>query len=113
MIIEEGKEYRSRRGERVLITSVELTGEWPAHFVVLDGPYKGVGSKDGSRLRIDGRSTEPVDGRFKDHWNDLVAKWSDDVKVSLLPPAQSRRRQSQRTTPILGRRPAFMRSAGG
>jgi len=26
------------------------------HFIVMDGPYKGVGKRDGSRLMIDGRA---------------------------------------------------------
>ena len=47
MRLEAGKEYRSRRGERVLVTSVEPSGLRPVHFVVLDGPYKGVGERDG------------------------------------------------------------------
>lgn len=95
MIVEAGREYQSRRGERVLVTSVEATGLWPVHFVVLDGRYKGVGSRDGSRLMIDGRATEPVEGRLGDHWNDLIAEWSDDAKVSLMPTAQCRQRQLQ------------------
>jgi len=111
MIVEAGKEYRSRRGERVLVTSVEPTGEWPVHFVVLDGPYKGVGSRDGSRLRIDGRATQPVEETFRDHWNDLVAIWSDDVKVSLLPPVECRQRQPPRITPNPGRPSPLIRSA--
>ncbi len=78
MKITAGKVYVSRRGERVLISSVEATGEWPVHFVVLDGRYKGVGQHDGSRLRIDGRAKEPVDGIPVDHWNDLVAEAEGD-----------------------------------
>ena len=48
VILEAGKVYRSRRGERVLVTAVENTGPRPVHFIVLDGPYKGVGRRDGS-----------------------------------------------------------------
>src|ERR1700753_2400763 len=110
MIVKAGNEYRSRRGERVLVTSVEATGEWPVHFVVLDGPYKGVGSRDGSRLRVDGRATQPVEGTYRDHWNDLVALWSNDVKVSLLRPVECRLRQPQQITP--GRPSPFTRAAG-
>jgi hypothetical protein len=73
-----GKIYISRRGERVLVSSVEARGEWPVHFVVLDGRYKGVGQHDGSRLRIDGRAKEPVDGVPVDHWNDLVVEAASD-----------------------------------
>ena len=75
MKIEAGKEYRSRRGERVLVTAVEDIGLWPVHFIVMDGRYKGVGRRDGCRLRIDGRSTEPKNGCYDDHWNDLVEEW--------------------------------------
>jgi uncharacterized protein involved in tellurium resistance len=78
VILEAGKVYRSRRGERVLVTAVENTGPRPVHFIVLDGPYKGVGRRDGSRLTIDGRATEPVNGVFEDHLNDLIAEWPDD-----------------------------------
>jgi len=62
----------------VLVTAVENTGPRPVHFIVLDGPYKGVGRRDGCRLAIDGRATEPVKGIFKDHHNDLIAEWPDD-----------------------------------
>src|SRR6266852_40053 len=88
MIVEAGHQYRSRRGERVLVTSIDPTGFWPVHFVVMDGPYKGVGRHDGSRLMINGRATGPVDGSFRDHWNDLVAKWSNDARSSPKPPAK-------------------------
>jgi hypothetical protein len=82
MKVQAGKEYRSRRGERVLVTRVEVSGPWPVHFVVLDGRYKGVGEKDGSRLRINGRATVALDGRQYDHWNDLVGEWPVDVEQS-------------------------------
>ena len=94
MRVEAGKEYRSRRGERVLVTEVEPSGDWPVHFIVLDGPYKGGGKRDGSRLTIEGRSMAPKDRVFRDHLNDLVAEWSDDRtqgetrNVAYLPPAQ-------------------------
>jgi len=81
VILEAGKVYLSRRGERVEVTSVERTGDWPVHFIVLDGPYKGVGHSDGSRLRINGRATEPVNGIFKDHPNDLVTEWLGDGRA--------------------------------
>jgi hypothetical protein len=80
MIVEAGKQYRSRRGERVLVTAVEPTGLWPVHFVVMDGPYKGVGKRDGSRLTIEGRSMAPKDGILRDHSNDLVAEWTNDAQ---------------------------------
>src|SRR5258708_1371276 len=48
--LEVGKDYRSRRGEQVRITEIEPQGLRPVHFVVLTGPYKGVGAKDGSCL---------------------------------------------------------------
>jgi hypothetical protein len=75
MRIEAGKEYRSRRGERVLVTEVEPGGLWPVHFIVMDGRYKGVGRRDGSRLTIDGRATLPTGPNPTDHLNDLVAEW--------------------------------------
>ena len=74
MKIEAGRIYLSRRGERILVTNVEATGPWPVHFVVLDGRYKGVGKRDGSRLTIEGRATSPVGGVQKDNWNDLTAE---------------------------------------
>jgi hypothetical protein len=80
--VEAGKEYRSRRGERVLVTGVEPTGTWPVHFVVLDGRYKGVGKRDGSRLMIDGRATAPVQGTFRDHGNDLIEEWPGGAMAS-------------------------------
>jgi len=82
MLIRAGRQYRSRRGERVLVTEVESAGFWPVHFIVMDGRYKGVGARDGSRLTRDGHATEPVDGMYKDHLNDLVANWSDDSDVA-------------------------------
>jgi hypothetical protein len=78
VILEAGKIYRSRRGERVLITSIEPSGDWPVHFIVQDGRYKGVGLRDGSRLRIDGRARASANGIFKDHLNDLIAEWPGD-----------------------------------
>jgi hypothetical protein len=90
MIVEAGTEYRSRRGERVLVTAVEPTGLWPVHFVVMDGPYKGVGKRDGSRLTIEGRSMASKDGTLRDHLNDLVAEWSNDAQSSPWVPAKRR-----------------------
>jgi hypothetical protein len=87
--VEAGKEYRSRRGERVLVTEVEPTGTWPVHFIVMDGPYKGVGKRDGSRLMIDGRATAPVRGVFQDHGNDLVEEWPGGAMVSTDSPVRS------------------------
>jgi hypothetical protein len=52
------------------------------HFIVMDGPYKGVGKRDGSRLMIDGRATAPVRGIFRDHGNDLIEEWPGDAMVS-------------------------------
>ncbi|MDB5393070.1 MAG: hypothetical protein JWM91_576 [Rhodospirillales bacterium] len=65
----------SRRGERVLITAIDPEGVWPVHYVVLTGPYKGVGARDGSRLTRDGRARLLPDGTSPDHWNDLVAEY--------------------------------------
>ena len=78
MKLEVGKEYWSRRGERVLVTEIEPQGLWPVHFVVLTGPYKGVGARDGSRLMRNGRSQLLPDGASPDHWNDLVAECDDN-----------------------------------
>ena len=105
MNIEAGKEYRSRRGERVLVTEVEPTGLWPVHFIVMDGPYSGVGKRDGSRLMINGRSTGPRDGKFIDHANDLVAQWPGNANVSTFStphpsarsPARDQRSRQRRT----------------
>jgi hypothetical protein len=87
--VEAGKEYRSRRGERVLVTEVEPTGTWPVHFIVLSGPYKGVGKRDGSRLMINGRATAPVRGIFRDHGNDLVEEWTGGAMFSTDSPVRS------------------------
>ena len=89
MKVEAGKEYRSRRGERVLVTEVEPTGTWPVHFIVMSGRYKGVGKHDGSRLMINGRSTAPVRGIFRDHGNDLIEEWPGGAMVSTDLPARS------------------------
>jgi len=78
VILEAGRQYLSRRGERVLVTEIDPTGAWPVHFVVMDGRYQGVGLRDGSRLKINGRATEPVGASFTDHWNDLVAEFQPD-----------------------------------
>jgi hypothetical protein len=82
VILKAGCEYRSRRGERVLVTAVDSAGPWPVHFVVMDGRYRGVGLKDGSRLKTNGRATEPVGESFADHWNDLVKEWASDPSNS-------------------------------
>jgi hypothetical protein len=82
VIVEAGRQYRSRRGERVLVTAIDPDGAWPVHFIVMDGRYKGVGIRDGSRLKINGRATEPVGEAFADHWNDLVAEWPVDLAKS-------------------------------
>jgi hypothetical protein len=82
VIVEAGRQYRSRRGERVLVTEIDPVGAWPVHFIVMDGRYQGVGRKDGSRLKIDGRATEPVGKTFANHWNDLVEEWSGDLAES-------------------------------
>jgi hypothetical protein len=82
VIVKAGRQYRSRRGERVLVTEIDPTGAWPVHFVVMDGRYQGVGLRDGSRLKINGRATEPVGEAFADHWNDLVAECSVDLAKS-------------------------------
>jgi hypothetical protein len=71
-----GKVYLSRRGEQVRITEIEPRGLRPVHFVVLTGPYKGVGTRDGSRLTRNGRWLLLEDGTSPDHWNDLVAEWA-------------------------------------
>jgi hypothetical protein len=73
-----GKVYLSRRGEQVRITAIEPQGWRPVHFVVLTGPYKGVGAKDGSRLMRNGRWLSPRDGTPQDHWNDLVAEFEGE-----------------------------------
>jgi hypothetical protein len=82
LILEVGRQYRSRRGERVLVTAIDLAGAWPVHFIVMDGRYQGVGLRDGSRLKINGRATEPVGEAFADHWNDLIEEWSVDLAES-------------------------------
>ena len=79
--IEAGREYLSRRGERVMITAVDPHGLWPVHYVVLTGPYKGVGARDGSRLTREGRACLLPDGSSPEHWNDLVAEY--------VPPAET------------------------
>jgi hypothetical protein len=81
MKIEAGKVYLSRRGERILVTSVDASGPWPVHFVVLDGRYKGVGMRDGSRLSIEGRALPYVDGAPCDHWNDLTMESSEQTTI--------------------------------
>lgn len=81
MKIEVGREYRSRRGERVLITAIDAEGVWPIHYVVLSGPYKGVGARDGSRLTRDGRARLLPDGSSPDHWNDLVAEYVENAEA--------------------------------
>jgi hypothetical protein len=73
----------------VLVTGVEPTGTWPAHFIVMDGPCKGVGKRDGSRLMIDGRATAPVRGIFRDHGNDLIEEWPGGATVSTDSPVRS------------------------
>ncbi len=73
MKIEVGREYLSRRGERVVVTAIEPQGRWPVRFEVLSGRYKGVGVRDGSRLTLEGRSQLGEDGSSLDHGNDLVA----------------------------------------
>jgi hypothetical protein len=82
VIVEAGRQYRSRRGERVLVTAIDPDGAWPVHFIVMDGRYKGVGLRDGSPLKINGRATEPVGETFANHWNDLVAEWPVDLAKS-------------------------------
>jgi hypothetical protein len=72
--IEVGREYTSRRGERVLITAIDAEGLWPIHYLVLTGQYKGVGARDGSRLMRNGRANLLPDGTSPDHWNDLVGE---------------------------------------
>lgn len=67
----------------MLVTAVETTGPRPVHFIVMDGPYKGVGKRDGSRLTIAGRATEPINGIFEDHGNDLIAEWPSDQAVAV------------------------------
>ncbi len=71
------REYWSRRGERVLVTAIDAEGPFPVHFVVLTGPYKGVGATDGSRLMLNGRFLAPENGVWQDHLNDLVAECTD------------------------------------
>lgn len=84
----------------MLVTEVEPTGIWPVHFIVMDGQYKGVGKRDGSRLMIDGRATEPVGETFADHWNDLVEEWSVDPAKgktrNVLHPSNARQRKPTR-----------------
>lgn len=75
--LEVGREYWSRRGERILVTAIERTGLWPVRFVVLSGRYKGVGARDGSRLTREGRAQLYTDGTSPDHWNDLVSECSE------------------------------------
>ena len=48
--LDAGHVYKSRRGERVLVTAIDPEGVWAVHYIVLSGPYKGVGARDGSRL---------------------------------------------------------------
>jgi hypothetical protein len=68
------KQYLSRRGERVLITAIEPEGRFPVRFVVLTGPYRGAGARDGSKLTREGRFLLRDDGTSPDHWNDLIAE---------------------------------------
>ena len=69
-----GKQYLSRRGEQVLITAIEPEGLFPVRFVVLTGPYRGAGARDGSKLTREGRFLLRDDGSSPDHWNDLIAE---------------------------------------
>jgi hypothetical protein len=97
MKIQAGKEYRSRRGERVLVTAVEESSPWPVHFIVMDGRYKGVGKRDGSRLTIDGRALAPDAGSRRNHWNDLIAAWTaggNSERPLALSPTKKRSRWS-------------------
>jgi len=82
VIVEAGRQYRSRRGERVQVTGIDTVGDWPVHFIVMDGPYQGVGLRDGSRLKLNGRATEAVAEGYADHWNDLVSEWPADPSNS-------------------------------
>jgi hypothetical protein len=72
--LEADKQYLSRRGERILITAIEPEGRFPVRFVVLTGPYRGVGARDGSKLTRDGKFLLREDGTSPDHWNDLVTE---------------------------------------
>lgn len=78
MKLEVGRDYKSRRGERVRVTGIDPEGLWPVHYVVLTGPYKGVGARDGSRLTREGRARLLPDGTSPDHSNDLVEEYVDD-----------------------------------
>ena len=75
MKLEAGHVYKSRRGERVLVTAIDPEGVWAVHYIVLSGPYKGVGARDGSRLTREGRARLLPDGSSPDHWNDLVEEY--------------------------------------
>ncbi len=66
----------------MLVTEVEPSGVWPVHYIVLDGRYKGVGKRDGSRLMIDGHAMTPVGGVCRDHGNDLIEEWTGDTQCS-------------------------------
>jgi hypothetical protein len=100
MIVEAGRQYRSRRGERVQVTAVDTVGDWPVHFIVMDGRYQGVGLRDGSRLKLNGRATEAIAETYVDHWNDLVSEWSADPSNSnrrdVLHRPYARKRESTR-----------------
>ena len=69
-----GNQYLSRRGEHVLVTAIEPDGRFPVRFVVLTGPYRGAGARDGSKLTREGRFLLRDDGTSPDHWNDLIAE---------------------------------------
>jgi hypothetical protein len=73
-----GREYLSRRGERVLVTAIDAEGDFPVHFAVLTGRYKGVGERDGSRLTRDGKALFSAGGNAPEHWNDLVSEYVPD-----------------------------------
>jgi hypothetical protein len=73
-----GREYLSRRGERVLVTAIDAEGDFPVHFVVLTGRYKGVGERDGSRLTRDGKAGFSAGENAPEHWNDLVGECAPD-----------------------------------
>jgi hypothetical protein len=99
MKVQAGKQYLSRRGECVLVTAIEESSPWPVHFVVMDGPYKGVGKRDGSRLTIDGRALAPDEGSHRDHLNDLIAAWKiGDHSDRSLAPSPTRKRTRRRST---------------
>ena len=74
MKLELRNQYLSRRGERVLITAIEPEGRFPVRFIVLTGPYRGAGARDGSKLTREGRFLLRDDGSSPDHWNDLIAE---------------------------------------